>query len=54
MLSGSGNSSFSLSPGGIGFSLGFTPFPNVFHATTTGSTGSIIKQASDTGYSYQH
>jgi hypothetical protein len=53
MMSGGGNSSISVSPAGIGMSVGFNPFPSVLHATTTGSTGSIVKQASETGYSYQ-
>jgi hypothetical protein len=49
---GGANSSISISPGGVGISLGLQPYPSFSHAVTYGSSGNIAKQAFETGYSF--
>ncbi|MBI1307438.1 MAG: hypothetical protein GC181_12625 [Bacteroidetes bacterium] len=51
-LTGGVNTSVSLSPGGIGVSLGSQPFPMFNNAASYGSSGNIAKSASDTRYSF--
>ncbi|WP_019142906.1 hypothetical protein [Noviherbaspirillum massiliense] len=52
LLSGGGNSSLSVSPGGVGVSLGIQPTPTVNYSYSVGSVGNRSTLASEEGYSY--
>jgi hypothetical protein len=52
VATGGASSSLSISPGGVGASLGFQPYPQLSHATLYGTSGNIVKQAFETGYSF--
>ena len=52
LLSGGGNSSVSVSPGGLGISIGFQPTPTINYAYTVGSFGNVTTTASEENYSY--
>jgi hypothetical protein len=52
LLSGGGNSSMSISPGGVGVSMGIQPVPTINCTYTIGSFGNIASLASEENYSY--
>jgi hypothetical protein len=55
LITGGGTSSVSISPGGLGVNLGVNPIPTINSHTTYGSSGTIMKQGTETYYSYsQH
>lgn len=52
ILTGGQSANVSVSPGGVGISLGVQPFPNFSNQVTYGSSGNVNKQASETRYSF--
>jgi hypothetical protein len=52
LITGGGATSVSVSPAGLGVSLGVNPIPSINNHTTHGSTGTIMKQASEAYHSY--
>jgi hypothetical protein len=52
LLTGGQSASVSISPFGLGFSLGTQPFPHLASSTTYGSSGNISKQAFEAKYSF--